>query len=104
MAVYSYYPEHGKCLTAMHDQKEGDIVILSVGSNAYSLPMGGFGWKSAQWTNYVLPAPVGINKFGAALFDLADIGQCPIDGSFQNEATADAARKRELQARLASAA
>ena len=104
MAVYSYYPEHGKCLTAMHDQKEGDIVTLSVGSNAYSQPRGGFGWKGTQWTKYVLPAPVGINKFGAALFDLADIGQCPIDGSFQNEATADAARKRELQCLLARAA
>jgi hypothetical protein len=103
MATYSYYPEHGKCLTAMHDQKEGDIVTLSVGSNAYSLPMGRSGWKSTQWTKYVLPAPVGINKFGAALFDLAEIGQCPIDGSFQNQVTADAARERELQCFLARA-
>jgi hypothetical protein len=97
MAAYSYYPEHAKCLTAMHDQTEGDIVTLSVGSNAYSLPMGRFGWQGSQWTKYILPAPVGINQFGAALFDLAGIGQCPIDGSFQNEVTADAARKRELR-------
>ena len=95
MAAYSYYPEHGKNLTAIHDQKEGDIVVLSFSSNAYSLPMGAFGWKSTQWTKYVLPASVGVNKFGAALFDLDGIGQCPIDGSFQNEATRDAARKRE---------
>lgn len=104
MAAYSYYPEHGKSLTAMHDQKEGDEVQLSVGSYAYNLPRGTFGWQSSQWTNYVLPAPVGVNEFGAFLFDLKDIGQCPIDGSFQNEATADAAKSRELRLLLARAA
>jgi hypothetical protein len=97
MAAYSYYPEHGKSLTAIHDQKEGDVVTLSVGSAAYSLPQTQFGWQSSQWTKYVLPAPVGVNKFGAALFDLDGIGQCPIDDSFQNEVTRDAAQKRELQ-------
>ncbi len=96
MTAYSYYPEHGKCLTAMHDQKEGDVVVLSVGSNAYSLPQTRSGWQGCQWTKYVLPAPVGVNKFGADLFDLEGIGQCPIDGSFQTEAVMREARKREL--------
>ena len=104
MAAYSYYPEHGKSLTAMHDQKEGDVVVLSVGSYAYSLPQGYSGWQSSEWTKYVLPAPVGVNKFGAALFDLDGIGQCPIDDSFQNEATRDAARKREFARLLERAA
>ena len=97
MAAYSYYPEHGKSLTEIHDQKEGDVVTLSVGSTAYSLPQTQFGWQSSQWTKYVLPAPVGVNKFGAELFDLYCIGQCPIYDSFQNEVTRDAAQKRELQ-------
>jgi hypothetical protein len=96
MAAYSYYPEHGKSLTAMHDQKEGDVVVMSVGSNAYSLPQNRFGWQGSQWTKYVLPAPVGVNEFGAALFDLEGIGQCPIDGSFQTETVMLEARKREL--------
>lgn len=104
MAAYSYYPEHGKSLTAMHNQKEGDVVVLSVGSYAYSLPQGYSGWQSSQWTKYVLPAPVGVDEFGAALFDLDGIGQCPLDDSFQNEATRDAAHKRELQHLLTRAA
>lgn len=104
MAVYSYYPEHGKSLTAIHDGKEGDVVQLSVSSNAYSLPKTRFDWQSTQWTKYVLPAPVGVNQFGAPLFDLHGIGQCPIDGSFQNEATRDAANKRELARILRRAA
>jgi hypothetical protein len=97
MAAYSYYPEHGKSLTAMRDKKEGDVVMLSVGSNAYSLPQNRFGWQGSEFTKYVLPAPVGVNQFGDALFDLAEIGQCPLDDSFQNEATLNAARKREWQ-------
>ena len=96
MAAYSYYPEHGRSLTAMHNHNEGDVVQLSVASNAYSLPKTRFGWQSSQWTKYVLPAPVGVNEFGALLFDLRGLGQCPIDGSFQTEAVMWEARKREL--------
>jgi hypothetical protein len=80
----------------MHDQKEGDVVVMSVGSNAYSLPPTRFSWQGCQWTKYVLPAPVGVNKFGALLFDLDGLGQCPIDGSFQTEEVMWEARKREL--------
>ncbi len=105
MAAYSYYPEHGKCLTAMHDQKEGDVVQLSCGSNAYSLPRTRFGdWQGSQWTKYVLPAPVGVNEFGASLFDLRGLGQCPLDGSFQTEEVMMAARKRELDRLLGKTA
>jgi hypothetical protein len=37
-----------------------------------------------------------VNEFGASLFDLKGIGQCPIDDSFQTEAVMWEARKREL--------
>ena len=101
MAAYSFHAEFGKCLTAIHGANEGDTVTLSVGSYAYSLPRNGFGFQSSQFTQYVLPAPVGVDCFGAQLFDLDGLGQCPIDGSFQNEATRLAAIQNEVK-RLAA--
>ena len=95
MAAYSFYPEHGKSLTSIMGGKEGDAVCLTYGSYAYSKPRGGFGYPSCQFTNYILPAPVGFDQWGTPLFDIDGIGTCPLDGSPQNETTRDAADKRE---------
>jgi hypothetical protein len=95
MASYSYYPKHGRCLTSISGASEGDVVTLSVASNAYSLPPSRFGWQSSQFTQYTLPAPVGFDRFGHPLFDLAGLGRCPIDGSPQTEAALNAARAAE---------
>jgi hypothetical protein len=96
MASYSFHKEFGKCLTAIRGGKEGDTVTISVGSYAYTLPQSRFGWQGSEFTSYVLPTPLGYDEFGAALFDLEGLGQCPLDGSFQNEVTRNAAQKRWL--------
>lgn len=84
MAAYSYHADHNKWLTAITGGKEGDLISLSIGSFAYSLPRSThFGWQSCRWTDFVLPTPVGVDQFGAALFDLNGLGCCPLDGSRQ---------------------
>lgn len=99
MAIYSYYPDLGRSLTSFGNasqERAGDTVTLSVSSYAYSLPKGRFGWQGSQWTTYVLPEPVGVGRWGEPLFDLTGCGTCPIDGSRQDEATREAAERREL--------
>lgn len=99
MATYSFYPEFGRSLTCLGpDAKAGEKRTLSISSFAYGLPMGRFGYQGSQWTDYVLPEPVGHDDRGQPLFDLEGLGQCPLDGSFQNEETRLAARKSWLTA------
>jgi hypothetical protein len=91
MAVYSYSKEHGRNLTSIMNAKEGDTITLSTGSYAYTQPQDRFGWRGSQWTNYTLGPCLGQKEFCDNLFDIEDIGQCPLDDSFQNEKTRHAA-------------
>jgi hypothetical protein len=95
MAAYSYYPKFGKGLTSMANHYAGDVVTISVGSKAYSLPPSRFGFQSCQFTRFTLPDPEGFDEWGSPLFDLDGLGRCPLDDSPQTEEVRrDAERRR----------
>lgn len=96
MAAFSFHAPSGRTLASFGpDAKAGDEHTISMGSRAYSQPSGTFGFPSTQWTHYVLPEPVAADWGGHPLFDLRDLGTCPLDGSPQTDEVRIAAERRE---------
>lgn len=87
MAATFFHKPTQRWLTSIYNGKEGDVVLLSWASFAYSSPMGGFGFRGSEFTQYTLAAPVAYDESFGRRDPLFDLDECdprnPFDKSPQ---------------------